>query len=378
VSKVRPYLFWIICGAIILVELVLLLFISPTGKDGHSPAEVKTDLDNRNKELDALFLKAKAGSPAGREFDAENDKDIKDLTSNWLATPAWKPVLDAHVDGYATQIVKIRDYLVARSQPLHRSISSERGRFEWYSQYEGATAELLQKLYENQCLVVPKPQGASMPTTGGAAAPPGAATTATSGGDAAEAGEIAPDFRKISAARTVAGFLTTTQYPDPERFDELTTQFRVMELVASALIEAKATNDPSPIRPGAPSEAHAQLVATNWRDATDEAISVQLTLQGPLSALLAAEAALEENQDDAQPIKVVTGSSLARKAFFAGERRDLTSEPAILKVTLAVLDFSSKKDEQFILPTAAPASPPKARAKAAAPASEKPATTDGE
>jgi hypothetical protein len=381
-SKLKPYLFWIVCGVIILVELGVLLGISPTGKDGQrTPEAVKTDLDAKNKDLEALYLKAKAGSPAGREFDAEKDSDIKDLTSNWLATAAWKPVLETHLADYTSQLVKIRDYLVGRSQQLHKPISTSTVKFDWYSEYETETAALLQKLYDNQCLLL-KPT--ATPGVGvGAGAPPGARPPAdagaaggsggtTEGGDAVEP---APDFKKAAAARTTAGFLTTTQYPDAERHPELTTQFRVMELVASALVDAKATNEVSPVAPNKTTfEAHAQLAGTAWKDANDEAITVQLTLQGPISAVLAAEAALEENKDDALPIKVVTGVVLSRKTFASGERRDITSEPVILKITLSVLDFSRLANEPIEMPKAeaapkAPSAPKAAKPKPTAAAS---------
>jgi hypothetical protein len=360
VSKLKPYLFWIVCGVITLVELVLLLFIGPHGKGDAEPSAVKSDLDAKNKDLEALYQKAKKGAPT-KTYDTENDDDIKDLTTNWLPTPAWKGALDPHLVEYTSQTGKIRDYLVSRSQQLHKPISSEHGKFEWYSQYETATAELLQKLYVNQCLLLPKVAN----TTAGA---PNGAQPAGGNAPAAEAAadtDAAPDFKKAVSARTVGGFLTTTQYPDSDRFEELTTQFRVMELVASALIEAKGTNEQSPISVLKPDEAHAQLSATAWKDANEEAVTVQLTLTGPLSSVLAAEAALEENREDTLPVKLVTGVSLARKQFLSGDRKDISSEPVVLRVTLAVLDFSKMKEPE---PEKPKAPPPPPKPKAAKPA----------
>ena len=369
-SKLKPYLFWIVCGVIILIELVLLLFISPSGKDGQStPTAVKGVLDDKSRDLEKLYQKAKNGSPSGREFDAENPKDIEDLAGKdplWLSTPAWKPVLEPHLSNYSSQLGKIHDYLLSRSQSLHKPIASDKStKFDWYIQYEAATAELLQKLYDNQCLLLAKgTPGAAGPMTqapanpgplgaggpgfapggpGPGGAPPFAPPVAAPAGDVGDAGasDSTPDFKKSSGVRAIAGFLTTTQYPDSERFAELSIQFRVMEQVADALISAKATNLPSPIAPlKTPFESHAQLVSTSWKDATDEAITLNLTLQGPLSAVLAAEAALEENKEDQAPIKVVTGAALDRKVFAPGDRRDITSEPVILRLTFAVLDFT--------------------------------------
>jgi hypothetical protein len=365
VNKLKPYLFWIVCGVIVLVELVLLVFIVPTGKGDRDPGAVKQDLDAKSKDLEALYQKAKAGAPS-RTFDTEVDKDIEDLTSKWLATPAWNTVLEPHLAEYSSQIGKIRDYLVARSQQIHKPISSEHGKFEWYSQYETATAELLQKLYVNQCLLLPK--AASTAATPGPQQGNGPVPQGSVPGDSPEA-DAAPDFKKATGVRTVAGFLTTTQYPDSDRFEELTTQFRVMELVASALIDSKGTNEPSPVVPMfTPSEAHAQLQATSWKDATEEAVTVQLTLQGPLSAVLAAEAALEENRDDTLPVKLVSGVSLVRKNFLSGDRKDISSEPVVLRVTLAVLDFTKMKEPEVVIekPKAPPPPPRPKKAPAAA------------
>lgn len=319
-NKVKPYLFWIICGVILLVELVVVVAITPTGKGDKAPEVVKKDLDEDNKKLTILFDRASQGSPSG-EFDAENKEHIAQLTTKWLPAPSWKRVLEEHVQKYRVQTGTIRAYLAHRSEFLHRSISSERDPHAWYTQYETVTADLLQKLYADQCLLIPV----------------AAAAAAT-----AEPVD-APDFTKKRELRALAGFVTTTSYPEQGEWPKLTMRFHVMEMIADALHRSKSTNELSTAVPSkTPFEAHAQLVAITWKEDSEDIIGYQLSLQGPISAVLAAEAALEENIDDGKPISIVTGATLGRKTFAAGERRDITSEPVVLKLTAGVLDYSNQ------------------------------------
>ena len=321
-NKVKPYLFWIICGIILLVEIVVVLVISPTGKGDKSAEDVKKELDADNKKLTLLFDRASQGSPSG-EFDAENKDHIAQLTTKWLPAPSWKSVLEQHVQKYRVQTGTIQGYLSHRSEFLHRTISSERDPHAWYTQYQTVTADLLQKLYDDQCLVMPVITGA------------GAAAATAEQGDA-------PDFAKKRELRQIAGFVTTTNYPEPGEWPKLTVRFHVMEMIADALHRSKSTNEVSTAVPlKTPFEAHAQLVGITWKEDSEDIVGYQLTLQGPISSILSAEAALEENIDDGKPISVVSGATLGRKTFAAGERRDITSEPVVLKLTAGVLDYSN-------------------------------------
>jgi hypothetical protein len=381
VKKIRPYIFWIVCGVLILAELVLIFVFTPTSADGQrSPEQVKTALDDANKELDKLYKQAQKGSPAGREFDAENQTDIKLLTTEWLATPAWKPVLDEHLDQYRAQMGDIRQYLVKRSAPLHEQMSTVRSGRDWYDAYEEKTAKLLKELYDEHCLVMDARSasaapGAGAPTGGaptspasptGPTAPTGGASAPTGGGDQSDA---APDFRE-KALRSRAGFFTTTQTPDTELIPKYELHYNLMRLVRDALIGSKGVNDVSPaVRNRQPQEERARLLSADNAESLapdDKSVVMHLKFQGPISALLAVQAALEENRDAAQPIKAVIGCTLARKSNMAeGERRDATSEPAVLAVTFVVLDFQKMEELRIDPPpepqkAASPAKPPRA------------------
>ena len=68
-NQIKPYLFWIICGVLLLVLLVLGLFVlSPSDQSIDGTArdayQVKDVLDADSKRLQALSVRAKRGDPS--------------------------------------------------------------------------------------------------------------------------------------------------------------------------------------------------------------------------------------------------------------------------------------------------------------------------
>ncbi|MBA2479069.1 MAG: hypothetical protein H0V44_00270 [Planctomycetes bacterium] len=328
-NKAKPFLFWIIAGAIILVELVLLIFISPTGESGNSPQDVKGNLDRQSQKLSVLHAKALGPkgqpTPALRVFDAEDPADIKDLTSLWLPTPQWKKPLEDHVALYNQQLPAISSYLTGRSVFLHQPIADTSDKFSWYETYARLTGQVLQALHEKAALAMP---------------------SAGSGGSNI-VDFTALDFTSADAVRRIAGFYTKgTSLPDPSEYPALTLRYHVVELIALALLENPATNKETPIAPvKTQHEERAALAGVEWKSQSDTAISLVLTLHGPISALLAAEAALEQIHDGTKPIIVVTGGSLARKTYNTGERTG-SAEDLVAKLSLEVLDFNPGEGER--------------------------------
>ncbi|MBA3707446.1 MAG: hypothetical protein H0W83_01345 [Planctomycetes bacterium] len=322
-NKAKPFLFWIISGVVILVELVLLLCISPSGKSGQSPQEVKTELDKQSDRLDGLHDKAMG--PKGQAtitaqvFNAEDPADIKKLTTQWLPTKQWKKPLEEHVALYNQQLPAIKEYLSKRSVFLHQPIASASDRSDWYAEYERRTAQLLQGLNDQNGLVLPT---AAVTSKDGTEAPP------------------ATDFATATAIRHNAGFYTKgNSFPDPSEYPEMTMKYHIVEMIAAALLDSKATNKETPIAPlKVQQEERAALSSVEWKNLTDKSVTLGVTLNGPLSALLAAEAALEQVHDSTKPIIVITGGTLSRKNFVAGDRA-ASAEPMIAKLSLAVLDF---------------------------------------
>ena len=77
-KQIKPYTFWIVAGVIIVVELGLIGFYSPTDADGNTPEQVKNTLDNDFKKLQDLY--DRAGREPKGVYDPENPTDIANLT----------------------------------------------------------------------------------------------------------------------------------------------------------------------------------------------------------------------------------------------------------------------------------------------------------
>ena len=115
-SQIKPYLFWIVSGVLLLVLLILGLFVLiPTDEtiDASTPRdayEVKDLLDTEYKDLQKLEARARRGDP-NRVFDPQVEADIKTLTNDYLLTKEWKGVIDPHVEKYDQQLKALRQDL---------------------------------------------------------------------------------------------------------------------------------------------------------------------------------------------------------------------------------------------------------------------------
>ncbi len=384
-NKVRPYLFWIICGAIVLIELVLMLGFAPSEGET-TPEQAKENVDKAKRSLDKKQKKAVHAPPANREFDPLVKADIDELTNDYLATDSWKPPLSAELQRYSEQLTKIKTHLLDRSAILHTKISSEQN-IQWYDAYVKATSELMQKLYDSGCLKLPKagvpgmPPGVGgpvggVPSGGGPAAISAARAGGDSSGSAADAADPKPNFNDDAGTRSVAGFKTFQRYDDLQ-YDELTLHYHIMDMVAGALEDAVASNLASPAALNKkPSDSHVKLVKTvpaQEGGGGDENVHVvTITLEGPLSALLAAEAALEENRNGQQAVRAVIGGKLWRPAYTGDEALHVSSEPLDMELEIAFLDFTDLTNVNTdVMPqakAAPPAPPPKPASAPARPA----------
>jgi len=375
-SKMKPYIFWIVCGLLLLVELVVFIVVSPSA-NGKSPTEIKSLLDDQKKTLDKLRTQAANGHPDDHPFNPLDPTDMATLKTKWLPTRAWQPGLSDLLNQYQGQMNDILAYLDKRSAPLHRPISTEQDGFHWYEAYAKATGDLLESLYTQKCLVVPNanatPGSAVQPNPG---QPPAALQDQIQAGSHGNGGhedapaapaatsddETRPNFQTDATLRQVAQFMTTTTSPKAEEYEGLTTKFRIMEMVAKILLNTTATNATSPmLKQRQPVESHAKLQSTTWKDMGDDVITMQIVLTGPLSALLAVESALEQNKDGSdEPVRIVTGATLDHKEFGVGERIGISSEPVVLHLDLAILDFSTMaKNPISVLPVPPKNSAPK-------------------
>ena len=343
-NKLRPYFFWIICGVVVLIELLLLLFFSPSEGD-KTPEGAKQEVDGAKKKLDAMAKQAAHAPPPNQIFDPLVKADIDDLTKTYLATQSWKQPLIDELQRYSDQLTKIKDHLLKRSKMLHEKISTEQTN-RWYEAYAQSTAALLQKLYEAGCLKLPRAGGVpGMPSSmsGGVPGGVGSETQVRPGNASPDAADPKPDFNGDGALRSVAGFKTMQKFEDIE-YDELTLHYHMMDTIAGVLEGASAANLPSPAALNKkPVDSRVKLFKTsfNQESGNDENVHVvTIDLEGPLSALLAAEAALEENKDGEQAVRAVIGGRLFRPAYGGDEALHVSSEPLDLELQIAFLDFT--------------------------------------
>ena len=140
-SQLKPFLFWIVIGAILVLELAYWLLSIPAidvvGNKATAMA-AKSALDIEHKHLVELDRRSKNNSPLG-VFDAEKEFDIRRLTNDYLITPAWKDMLEPHVRRYDEQLRAIKEHLAERSKILHNPIASSNDRFGWYTAYQNLT-----------------------------------------------------------------------------------------------------------------------------------------------------------------------------------------------------------------------------------------------
>ena len=362
-SQIKPYLFWIVSGVLLLVLLILGLFVLiPTDEtiDASTPRdayEVKDLLDTEYKDLQKLEARARRGDP-NRVFDPQVEADIKTLTNDYLLTKEWKGVIDPHVEKYDQQLKALRQDLIDRSAGLRKEISSDHGKNAWYSAYETITADLVTRMRTARALKVANASGgraAFAPPAGGAV------------------GEDPLDPKRGNRIREVLGFITTTNLPEATEHDLLTARFRIVEAVAGAVLASEADTLPNPmVGPANPVRAPAAITAWEWKTDTAEklegAIEVYATplrctvsLQGSESALTAALAQIESLN---RPVLIVLGSTLSRIANApSGSRKpmlangDAVVAPVALSVDLLVLDFGQMPDLTSVAGPAGGAAP---------------------
>jgi hypothetical protein len=421
-NKIQPYLFWIVAGGVVLIELIILVLMMPdVDMVGSKKAaqDAKASLDTEFKHLKQLDQAAQRGVPS-RKYDAENPNDIKELTDDFLVTPAWTSVLESQVAQYDTMLSAIKSYLGNRSVPLGVPVAESNDKQVWYQTYEGISSELLRQLHEESRIILPVPSIG--PTREGKAVD----------------GPVAIDYASDTKAREVLGLYTKgADFPDPQEHALLTARFRVIEQILGSLRRAEIKHVANPVveSPGASATTHAQIVSLRW-DVEGSPMSasratgamphgmapagimvpdmdpggmpaapgspavvqgdaaalelvgpiaahatgrrLRLTLSGPLPTLMAAEAALEHG-DPNGPVVVVTSFSLQRKATFViGERKGVPSEVMTANINLLVLDFRRALEAVSTPAPSAPVAPKVGKRSHSSPPAVSPQPKEGE
>jgi hypothetical protein len=330
------HLYWIVCGVLVLGLLIAWVVMVPADQ----ARESKKKLDDQAREL--LNLDKRAHNELTGVFDLEKPDDIRRLHDDYLITPSWKPVLESFQGKYQDQIDQLQKQLLSRTAYLQKEVAPSTDFSAWYSAYIKASEALVQRLKDAGCLRLPK----SLTTAAVSDAP---------------SDESPPELRKIAGLYTRAGEL-----PQPKEHPQLTARLRVMEMIADRLIAARiAIADNTAIGPTGRADDRASspavLVAVDWTAAANSsdyghpvattvsdllgtrAISMKLTLEGSMSALLSATAALDHNAETDRPlITLGTATMMRRSDFTVGERDDAAAEPVRLELALAVVYFTDQ------------------------------------
>jgi hypothetical protein len=322
-AKLKPYTFWLACGGILLLELILALLLSPSyvtkeGDEPKSPADVKQEVDAKMQDLDDLYQRKKNGSPTGHIYDPQNPEDIDKLLKKYLITRVWAEAIEPRVNAFEKQFDAIKAELIKRSAPLNQTVSDQSDPGMWTQEYDRKVTDLLDALSKAKTL------------------------------NASDGATAADRAKKIDL--TIFG----GSYPDKAQHRELTTKFNLVALmgeisgrsavetalnpmltygaIATTYQPAVAVARIQRIQFASPGETFKNQVARYVR--SYQPFSV--TVVGSESSLMAFLAGLEYLE---QPIMVVTD---ARFEHFPpptpGARK--TEIPAQLTATVVALDFS--------------------------------------
>ncbi len=336
-NQVQRYLFWWVCGAALLVLLILMVVYTPKDDAGDTPEDVKGKLDAQVKKLDTLHKLAT--TPLQGTFDVEDPVAFKDLTTKYLITARWKGVLDPAVAQYQQQLEAIAADLSARSAPLNAKLVETTSKVEWQNRYLDETETLLKRLDDAGQMLIPEAR---------------AGTANRDGVDESAR------YREDDKVRKVAGFET----PRGTTFSEeqqplLTARLAISRAVIETLLTIEAAIDPNPavnrrvdgtvvatLPPQKP-----KLVAIEWtradenmkdgplKDRIRKTYLATIRLQGVESSLLAMIAKLEQLD---RPVVVVAGARLGRMDVGKRLGDENQTLPAQATIELLAVDMTQE------------------------------------
>lgn len=177
-DKLKPYMFWIICGAMLLIELVLCVFISPEGtidkkalgdatllklKPGTpvTSVELATEHELQFKALEGYAKRAKQPlegklTLAKDEINPESEKSRREVMELYLPNKDWASQIESKTKSYRESLRKIDETLAEASikkdmQEFVEKMNQDKANPTtdpklWYTNYNAKTTELLKSL----------------------------------------------------------------------------------------------------------------------------------------------------------------------------------------------------------------------------------------
>ena len=329
-NKIKPYLFWIICGAILVIELVyFMFFLTPTPPKREAgirpPANAqaaRSDAERRLKELDKLKRRAETTIKTPPQSVVMDPSEAGRLTE-YIVSKDWEGELNREVEKRKLDLNAIKVELSNRSRSVHLPVSSQTDPVTWYSDYQTASAALVQYLVEERVLALPR----------------------VDSGD--ESKEDA--YRSSNELRGTIDLVTADgneqQFDSEARRVEVSAAFRVVDAVARTIAQVEATPLPHPgidgfeeIPSPTPSKVTIRSIEVSPGAKADGVgtFTVLIDLDGAPTALLAASRRLDALVD---PIAVRLGSTWSRKNFDVRGKHSVSDVPMSYRTELLVLDF---------------------------------------
>lgn len=336
-DKIKPYMFWIICGVVLLIELVLAFTLDPVNADGNNVYKATKKLNDTVEDF-GVYVE-KAGNKPPKSFAIDNVDYFKQLQKEYLVSKSWMAGLNQVQSELREHKQNVESDLRKRSEVLHSGVSIPNAPlFRWYKDYNDKTVALLSELHKAEQLTV-------------------------IGNDPlanAENNERVDELLANNATlRKVGGFYTKgAEFPTEEEHPVITTRFRISEAIINALLEAEGSliensmvsfngvNFVAPpegvVKPGLVEITWDSFGGGKW-DSENEvaikggrAINFKVKLSGSASALLAATANIEKSQ---QPVFVIHGSEWEQPRRKNPEAVKQMDRPILLTLRLAVLDY---------------------------------------
>jgi hypothetical protein len=157
-KAVKPYLFWIITGVLLIGELVWIVIDEPSShlikRGGVTPVDTRREVDKQVKLLNSLVRRAERTAAIEgallpeRPIAAENKDELDGLVDQFIPHRTWKVDIVEAGDGLKAQADSIRKELSDRTAFLHK-------RFEvagtgWFDEYKLVTRELVRRALEKR------------------------------------------------------------------------------------------------------------------------------------------------------------------------------------------------------------------------------------
>lgn len=336
-DKIKPYLFWIICGVLLLIEIGLMLTLEPVNSKKKTAMQAARALNAQMQSLSSGYG-AKADNQPPKEFEIDDGSYFNTLKAQYLVTAKWQQPLEKVKTELEAHKENVEQNLQNRSKVLHRPVKENASRADWYFTYEAVTASYLKELYSKELLAL-------------------SSDPLLKAKDDTEKEDVRKADRRL---RETLGFYTKGQdFPDINEQENIALRLRISEAIIHAVQGAEGvllsnnlinTEKEEFVLPPE-GVVKAQIRKINWGMSAqrwDEIKSVQVkggralpfkvVLNGSASALLAVTAKIEEY---GAPIFVVHGC-VWKQPRKAGRRKEAVKKvDQVIELTLsiAVLDY---------------------------------------